>query len=96
MEAVSAFLEKVAEDEALMNKDKLAQAIEAEDNRAAVAQPAIRKGLEITPDKLWTEVQKCQAEARAELSEEELEPVASRVTPIRICLPRRVSPDPWP
>ncbi len=73
-EAVSDFLQKVAEDEALMGE--LAQAMEAEDDRAAVAQLAISKGYDITPDELWAEVQKRQAEAGSELSEEELESVA--------------------
>lgn len=73
-EAVNDFLKKVAEDEALMGE--LAQAMEAEDDRAAVAQLAISKGYDVTPDELWAEVQKRQAEAGTELSDEELESVA--------------------
>lgn len=73
-EAVSDFLKKVAEDEALMGE--LAQAMEAEDDRAAVAQLAISKGYDVTADELWEEVQKRQAEAGTELSDEELESVA--------------------
>ncbi len=73
-EAVSDFLKKVAEDEALMGE--LAQAMEAEDDRAAVAQLAISKGYDVTADELWAEVQKRQAEAGTELSDEELESVA--------------------
>ncbi len=73
-EAVSDFLQKVTEDEALMGE--LAQAMEAEDDRAAVAQLAISKGYDVTPDELWAEVQKRQAEAGSELSDEELESVA--------------------
>ncbi len=77
--AVQEFLTKVGEDEALQKE--LATALEAENDRQAVTELAESKGYDFTPEELWAEVQKSQAEAQAkqeagELSDEELEAVA--------------------
>ena len=76
---VEQFLEKVGQDEALQKE--LAGALAAEDDRQAVTNLAQAKGYEFTPEELWQEVQKRQAEAQnqqdsGELSDEELEAVA--------------------
>jgi predicted ribosomally synthesized peptide with nif11-like leader len=78
-QAAAEFLDKVGEDASLL--EELAKAMEAEDDRGAAAQLAISKGYEVTPDELWEEVQKRQAEFgerqdAGELSDEELEAVA--------------------
>ncbi|MEL6929000.1 MAG: Nif11-like leader peptide family natural product precursor [Cyanobacteria bacterium J06600_6] len=77
--AVQEFLTKVETDETLQGE--LANALEAEDDRQAVTELADSKGYDFTPEELWAEVQKRQAEAEAkqaegELSDEELEAVA--------------------
>ncbi|MGD1919804.1 MAG: Nif11-like leader peptide family natural product precursor [Pleurocapsa sp.] len=77
--AVQEFLTKVGEDEALQKE--LATALEAENDRQAVTELSESKGYDFTPEELWAEVQKSQAEAQAkqeagELSDEELEAVA--------------------
>ncbi|MCF2969878.1 Nif11-like leader peptide family natural product precursor [Synechococcus sp. Nb3U1] len=66
LEVVGGFLKKVAQDEDLMNK--LARTMEAEDDRAAVTQLAIRKGYEVIPDELRAEVQRRQAESQIKVS----------------------------
>ena len=76
---VEQFLAKVEQDEAL--QQELAGALQAEDDRQAVTNLAQTKGYEFTPDELWAEVQKRQAEAQnqqdsGELSDEDLEAVA--------------------
>ena len=80
--AVQEFLDKVAEDEAL--QAELSQALEAENDRQAVTELAQSKGYEFSPEELWAEVQKRQAEAQQsqeseELSDRELEAVAGGV-----------------
>ena len=80
--AVQEFLGKVGQDEAL--QAELAQALEAENDREAVTQLAKAKGYDFSPEELWTEVQKRQAQAQAqagELSDEDLEEVAGGATP---------------
>lgn len=77
--AVNEFLTKVGEDEAL--QAELATALDSEDDRKAVTELAESKGYDFTPEELWAEVQKRQAEgetkqAEGELSDEELEAVA--------------------
>lgn len=77
--AVQEFLGKVETDEAL--QAELAKALESENDRQAVTDLADSKGYDFTPEELWTEVQRRQAEAEAkqaegELSDEELEAVA--------------------
>ena len=77
--AVQEFFNKVAEDEAL--QAELVKAMEAENDRQAVTDLAEKKGYDFTPEELWAEVQKRQAEAEkkpeaGELSDEELEAVA--------------------
>lgn len=81
LQAVRDFLNRVVEDEQLL-KD-LTLALEAEDDRAAVAHLASKRGFHFSPEELWTEVQNLQAEyvrqadaAVAALSDEELEGVA--------------------
>jgi predicted ribosomally synthesized peptide with nif11-like leader len=100
-QAAAEFLDKVGEDASLL--EELAKAMEAEDDRGAAAQLAISKGYEVTPDELWAEVQKRQAEAgQDELSDEELESVAGglAVTPligISVKVTVGVTPNiPWP
>lgn len=78
-QAVVDFLEKVGQDESLAQE--LAQALEAENDRVAVANLATLKGFEMTPDELWAEIQSRQEAAKqrldaGELSDEELEAVA--------------------
>ncbi|MEL6928999.1 MAG: Nif11-like leader peptide family natural product precursor [Cyanobacteria bacterium J06600_6] len=77
--AVQEFLTKVGEDEAL--QAELAKALDAENDRQAVTELADSKGYDFTPEELWAEVQKRQAEGEeqqgeGELSDEELEAVA--------------------
>ncbi|MCF2971023.1 Nif11-like leader peptide family natural product precursor [Synechococcus sp. Nb3U1] len=83
LQAVRDFLNRVVEDEQLL-KD-LTLALEAEDDRAAVAHLASKRGFHFSPEELWTEVQNLQAEyvrqadaAVAALSDEELEGVGGR------------------
>ncbi|MEN9221420.1 MAG: Nif11-like leader peptide family natural product precursor [Thermostichus sp. BF3_bins_97] len=85
LQAVRDFLNRVVEDEQLL-KD-LTLALEAEDDRTAVAKLANQRGFCFTPEELWTEVQNLQAEyvrqanaAVADLSDEELEEVAGGAT----------------
>ncbi len=80
-QAVTDFLQKVAEDSTLQSE--LANMIGAENDREAVTQLAQRNGYEFSSEELWAEVQKRQAEFEAkrasgelELSDEELEAVA--------------------
>ncbi len=74
-DAVAEFLTKVTESEDLMKE--VIQVLDAEDDRTAVASLAAQKGFYFTPDELWAEVQRRQAEAPAsELTDEELEAVA--------------------
>ncbi|MEN9231785.1 MAG: Nif11-like leader peptide family natural product precursor [Thermostichus sp. DG02_5_bins_236] len=78
-QAAAEFLDRVGEDASLL--EELAKALEAEDDRGAAAQLAVSKGYEVTPDELWEEVQKRQADFSrrqdaGELSDEELEAVA--------------------
>jgi predicted ribosomally synthesized peptide with nif11-like leader len=78
-QAAAEFLDKIGEDASLL--EELAKALEAEDDRTAAAQLAASKGYEVTPDELWEEVQKRQADFSrrqdaGELSDEELEAVA--------------------
>ena len=82
--AVNEFLTKVQSDEALQTE--LAKALEAENDRQAVTDLAQDKGYDFTPEELWAEVQKRQAEAaenqaEGELSDQELEAVAGGGTP---------------
>ena len=77
--AVQEFLAGVSEDESLQTE--LAEALQAENDRQAVADLAKAKGYEFSTDELWAEVQARQAEVQArqeagELSDEELEAVA--------------------
>lgn len=77
--AVQEFLEKVQTDESLAQE--LIKALEAENDREAVAELATSKGYEITSQELWAEVQKRQEDLKqrqdaGELSDEELEAVA--------------------
>lgn len=88
--AVQEFFNKVSEDEAL--QAELAQALEEENDREAVTELAQSNGYEFTPEELWAEVQKRQAEAPAEaptgeLSDEELEQVAGGFTPTAAATP---------
>lgn len=83
--AVQKFFETVEQDEAL--QAELAQALEAENDREAVTQLAKAKGYDFSPEELWTEVQKRQSEAEAqieagELNDDELEQVAGGLTPV--------------
>lgn len=87
--AVNKFLTKVQTDEAL--QQELAKALEAENDRQAVTDLADSKGYDFTPEELWAEVQKRQAEAEekqaeGELSDEELEAVAGGGTPVAVTL----------
>ena len=87
--AVQKFFETVGEDEAL--QAELAQALEAENDREAVTQLAKAKGYDFSPEELWTEVQKRQAEAQdkveaGELSDDDLEQVAGGLTPTAAAL----------
>lgn len=77
--AVSEFLQKVGEDQAL--QADLVKAMQAPNDREAVTQLGNEKGFEFTSDELWAEVQKRQQEFEArqtagELSDDELEAVA--------------------
>lgn len=79
VQAAVDFLERVKSDESLAQE--LVKAMEAENDRVAVAELATTKGYDITPDELWAEVQKRQEERKqrqdaGELSDEELEAVA--------------------
>ncbi len=60
LEAVRDFLSRVVEDEELLKE--LTLALEAEDDRTAVAKLADQRGFRFTPEELWTEVQNLQAE----------------------------------
>ena len=98
--AVQEFLNKVSEDEAL--QAELAKAMEAENDRQAVTDLAKNKGYDFTPDELWAEVQKRQAEAEkkpetGELKDEELEAVAggeARYVATTVYQPTLTPPDP--
>ncbi len=77
--AVQEFLEKIETDESLAHE--LVKALESEDDRSAVAELATSKGFDVSPEELWAEVQKRQADFdqrqdAGELSDEELEAVA--------------------
>jgi predicted ribosomally synthesized peptide with nif11-like leader len=75
LQSVNDFLTQVSQDEELMKE--MFEAMEADDDRQAVADLAISKGFDLTADELWEEVQRRQAEAPAsELTDEELEAVA--------------------
>ena len=65
------FLDKVGEDESL--QQELAQALEAENDRQATTELAQAKGYDFTPEELWAEVQKRQAEAETRQGSEELD-----------------------
>ena len=85
--AVQEFFEKLQTDESLAQE--LVKALEAENDRQAVADLATSKGYEVSSEELWTEVQKRQAELQqsqgeGELSDEELEAVAGGATPAKI------------
>lgn len=78
-QAVVDFLEQVGSDESLAQE--LVKAMEAENDRVSVAELAASKGFDVTPEELWTEVQKRQEEGKqrqeaGELSDDELEAVA--------------------
>lgn len=77
--AVQDFLNKVGEDGAL--QAELAQAMEAENDRAAVTELAKSKGYDFTADELSAEIEQRQQEVATrqeagQLSDEELEAVA--------------------
>ncbi|MDB9524599.1 Nif11-like leader peptide family natural product precursor [Oscillatoria sp. CS-180] len=77
--AVQEFLGKVSEDSALQND--LAKALEAENDRQAVADLAKSKGYDFSPEELAAEVERrkqevVQRQEAGELSDEELEAVA--------------------
>jgi predicted ribosomally synthesized peptide with nif11-like leader len=78
IQAVQDFLQAVSTDEALQNQ--LASAMDASNDRAAVAELANRNGYDFTPDELWQEIQARQSTIEAnnetQLSDEELEAVA--------------------
>ncbi|MCJ2543403.1 Nif11-like leader peptide family natural product precursor [Thermostichus vulcanus] len=59
-QAVTEFLTKVTENEDLMKE--VIQVLDAEDDREAVASLAAQKGFEFTPEELWAEVYRRQAE----------------------------------
>ncbi len=78
-DAVVEFLTKVTENEDLMKE--VIQVLDAEDDRTAVASLAAQKGFNFTPDELWAEVYRRQAEFSrrhdlGELTDEELEAIA--------------------
>ncbi|MFQ3612702.1 MAG: Nif11-like leader peptide family natural product precursor [Cyanobacteriota bacterium] len=78
-QAVTDFLTKVTENEDLMKE--VIQVLDAEDDREAVASLAAQKGFEFTPEELWAEVYRRQAEFSrrqdlGELTDEELEAIA--------------------
>ena len=75
--AVKEFLTKVSKDQAL--QADIAKAMEAENDREAVAELAKSKGYDFTPEELWTEIEQRQAAGTRlmdELSDAELEAVA--------------------
>lgn len=77
--AVQEFLDKIQTDESLAQE--LVKALEADNDREAVAELATSKGYEVSSEELWAEVQKRQEELNqrqgaGELSDEELEAVA--------------------
>jgi predicted ribosomally synthesized peptide with nif11-like leader len=79
--AVEEFLTHVGQDPALQTE--LTQALDADNDREAVTALAQSKGYSFSPDELWAEVQKRQADFKSdpptedlELSDEELESVA--------------------
>jgi len=81
---VEEFLNNVGEDEAL--QAELSQALESENDREAVTALAKSKGYDFSSEELWAEIQKRQAElnqqeASGKLSDEELEAVASGISP---------------
>ncbi|MTF40708.1 Nif11-like leader peptide family RiPP precursor [Cyanobacterium aponinum UTEX 3221] len=79
-EAVISFLDAVPQNEEL--QQKLVAILESSENdREDAAQLANEYGYDITPDELWTEIQKRQQETKVrqeagELTDEELEAVA--------------------
>lgn len=88
-QAVNQFLQKVTEDPQL--QEELAKALEAENDRQAATDLAIKHGYQFTPDELWAEIQNRQSEFgqnqdSGELSEEELEAVAGGATPGALAL----------
>lgn len=87
--AVQEFLDKVGQDQAL--QAELGQAMEAENDREAVTELGKSKGYNFSPEELWAEVQKRQAESQktiqaGELSDAELEEVAGGATPTTVAL----------
>ena len=77
-------MNNVGEDEAL--QAELSKALEAENDREAVTALAKSKGYDFSSEELWAEIQKRQAElnqheASGKLSDEELEAVASGISP---------------
>ncbi|MBD1856130.1 MULTISPECIES: Nif11-like leader peptide family natural product precursor [Leptolyngbya] len=84
-QAVTDFLQKVSEDQAL--QADLAKALQADNDREAVTTLGNQKGYDFTSDELWEEVQKRQAEIQAqadsgELSDEELEAISGGLSPL--------------
>ncbi|MCY6490356.1 Nif11-like leader peptide family natural product precursor [Leptolyngbya sp. GGD] len=80
-QAVTDFLQKVAEDQTLQTE--LVQALKADNDREAVTQLGNVRGYEFTSEELWAEIQARQAEieqkrasGELELSDEELEAVS--------------------
>ncbi|MBR8834885.1 MAG: Nif11-like leader peptide family natural product precursor [Stigonema ocellatum SAG 48.90 = DSM 106950] len=78
-QAVNQFLQKVTEDPQL--QEELAKAMEAENDRQAATDLAVKHGYQFTPDELWAEIQNRPSEFpqspdSGELNEEELEAVA--------------------
>jgi len=78
-------LNNVGEDEAL--QPELSKALESENDREAVTALAKSKGYDFSSEELWAEIQKRQAElnqqeASGKLSDEELEAVASGISPV--------------
>ena len=78
-QAVNQFLQKFTEDPQL--QEELAKALEAENDRQAATDLAVKHGYQFTPDELWAEIQHRQSEFgqsqdAEELNDEELEAVA--------------------
>ena len=78
-QAINEFLQKVTEDPQL--QEELAKALEAENDRQAATDLAVKHGQQFTPDELWAEIQHRQSEFQqkqdvGELNDEELEAVA--------------------
>ncbi|MGB6299678.1 MAG: Nif11-like leader peptide family RiPP precursor [Rivularia sp. (in: cyanobacteria)] len=78
--AAKTFLEKVEQDQALL--DELTQALQAEQNPQAVMQLASEKGYDFSLEELQAEINKYQAQQTEseELSDEDLETVAGGFT----------------